>query len=83
VTVSSEAGELRYISIRALQAVSKKPLQILNAMDLELDLKRLTHRTIFNLFAFHDERQCKFIEGESPQDKGENIAILMKNEGLI
>ena len=83
VTVSSEVGELRYTSLRALQAVSKKPIQILNVLDLGLDLKKLTHRIIFNLFAFHDERQCKFVEGESPQDKGENIAILMRNEGLI
>ena len=83
VTVSSEVGELRYTSLRALQSVSKKPIQILNALNLELDLKKLTHRIIFNLCAFHDERQCKFVEGESPQDKGENIAILMKNEGLI
>jgi len=83
VTVSSELGELRYISVRSLQAVSKKPIQIFNAVDLELDLERLTHRTIFNLVAFHDERQCRFIEGESSQEKGENLAIWMKKEGLI
>jgi electron transfer flavoprotein beta subunit len=83
VTVSGELGELRYISVRALQAVSKKPIKIFNAVDLELDLQKLTQRTIYNLFAFQDERQCKFVEGESPQEKGENLAIYMKKEGLI
>lgn len=83
VTVSGELGELRYISVRALQAVSKKPIKIFNALDIELDLQKLTHRKIYNLFAFHDERQCKFAEGESSQEKGENLAILMKKEGLI
>jgi len=83
VTVSSELGELRYTSFRSLQAVSKKPIQIFNAVDLELDLQKLTHRTIFNLVAFHGERQCRFIEGESSQEKGENLAIWMKKEGLI
>jgi electron transfer flavoprotein beta subunit len=83
VTVSGELGELRYISVRALQAVSKKPIKIFNAVDLELDLQKLTHRTIYNLVAFQDERQCKFVEGESSQEKGENLAICMKREGLI
>ena len=83
VTVSSEVGELRYISVRALQAVSKKPIQIFNAVDLELDLQKPTYRKIYNLVAFHDERQCRFIEGGSSQEKGENLAIWMKKEGLI
>jgi electron transfer flavoprotein beta subunit len=83
VTVSSEVGELRYTSVRSLQAVSKKPIQVFNAVDLELDLQKLTYRTIYNLVAFHDERQCRFIEGGSSQEKGENLAILMKKEGLI
>jgi electron transfer flavoprotein beta subunit len=83
VTVSNEVGELRYTSVRALQAVSKKPIQIFNAGDLELDLEKLTHRTIYNLVAFQDERQCRFIEGESSQEKGENLAIWIKKERLI
>ena len=83
VTVSGELGELRYISVRALQASSKIPIKIFNALDLKLDLQSLTRRTICNLFAFHDERQCKFAEGESPQEKAENLVTLMKKEGII
>jgi len=83
VTVSNEVGELRYISVRALQAVSKKPIKIFNAVDLEIDLHKLTQRTICNLFAFHPEKQCKFVEGEPSQEKGKNLATLMKKEGLI
>ena len=83
VTVSGELGELRYISVRALQASSKTPIKIFNAVDLELDLQRLTQRAIYNLFAFHDERQCKFAEGGSPQDKAESLVALMKQEGII
>lgn len=83
VTVSSELGELRYISLRALQASSKTPVKIFNAMDLELDLQRLTNRTICNLLAFQGERQCKFAEGETAQDKAENLVGLMKRDGII
>ena len=83
VTVSGELGELRYISVKALQASSKIPVKIFNAADLELNLQSLTRRTIYNLSAFHEERQCKFAEGESPHDKAENLVTLMKKEGLV
>jgi electron transfer flavoprotein beta subunit len=83
VTVSSESGELRYVSVKALQASSKMPIKIVSARDLELDLRLLKQRTIYSLSTFHDERQCKFVEGESSQEKGEKLATWMKKEGLI
>lgn len=83
VTVSGEAGELRYISVKSLQASTKIPIGMFNAADLEVDLERLTQRTICNLFAFQGERQCKFAEGESAQDKAENLVSLMKEDGIM
>lgn len=83
VTVSNEVGELRYTSVRALQAASKKPLKVFNAEDLELDHRELTVREIFKLFAFQNQRECKFIDGEFSQEKGENLAIIMKKDGVI
>ncbi len=83
VTVSSEAGELRYPPVRALVDVKKRPVKIFNAADLELDLQQLRVRTISNLFAFHDVRQCTFAEGESPQEKAESLVGLMKKGGII
>jgi electron transfer flavoprotein beta subunit len=83
VTVSSEVGELRYVSIQAFRAVSKKPVKILNAGDLELDLKKLTYRTILNLYAFHDERQCRLIEGESAEEKGAKLALTLRQDRVI
>jgi electron transfer flavoprotein beta subunit len=83
VTASNEVGELRYISVRALQAVSKKPVKIYTSEDLELDPRKLRIRQIFDLFTFHYERKCKFIEGESLQKKGENLAMRMKEDGVI
>ena len=83
VTVSGESGELRYISVRSLQASTKIPIGMFNAADLELDHERLTQRTICNLFAFQGERQCKFAEGESAQDKAENLVTLMKEDGIM
>jgi electron transfer flavoprotein beta subunit len=83
MTVGGEAGELRYPTLPALRAASKVPIKTFKAGDLELDLQRLTQRTIYSLVAFHDERRCIFVDGESPQDKGGNLGILMKKEGII
>jgi hypothetical protein len=59
------------------------PIGIFSAADLELNLERLTQRRICNLFSFQGERQCKFAEGESAQDKAENLVTLMKEDGIM
>ena len=83
VTVSSEVGELRYISVRALQAVRAKPVKVYNAEDLDIDSRKLGVREIFDLFTPQVQRQCKFIEGKTPQERGRNLAIQMKEDRTI
>lgn len=83
ITVSNEAGELRYTSVKALQTASGKPVKVYKADDLGFDLQNLKARYIFELLAPQNQRECKFIEGESSQEKGENLAITLKNEGVI
>lgn len=84
VTVSSEAGELRPItSLRVLLTASKKPIEVYNAKDLDLDTQKVGSREIFELVSTNIKRQCKMIEGESSQEKGENLAIWMKKEVLL
>jgi electron transfer flavoprotein beta subunit len=80
ITVSSEIGELRYISIRALQSVSAKPITVYRAEDLGLDIQRLRTRQILNLSAFQGQRECRFIEGDSHQQKGENLALKLRED---
>jgi electron transfer flavoprotein beta subunit len=83
ITVSNEVGELRYISIRALQSVRAKPVKVYRAEDLDLDIQRLTARQILNLSAFHGQRECRFIEGDSYQQKGENLALKLREDRVI
>ena len=83
ITVSSEVGELRYVSIRSLQSVSTRPLKVYRAEDLELDLQTLTTRQIFNLSAFQGQRECRFIDGNSHQQKGENLALKLREDRVI
>lgn len=83
VTVSSEIGDLRYTSVRSLQAVSKKPIKVFNALDLELDPLKFSRREVIDLLLSNEKRQCKFINGESSEEKGETLAIRMKEDGII
>lgn len=83
VTLSSEAGELRYISVLALKSVRSRPVKVHNAGELEIDLQKLETRRIYKLYSDRVQRECKFIEGESPQEKGENLAIRLKEERVI
>jgi electron transfer flavoprotein beta subunit len=83
ITVSSEIGELRYISIRALQSVSAKPITVYRADDLDLNIQRLRSRQILNLIAFQGQRECRFIEGDSHQQKGENLALKLREDKVI
>jgi len=50
-------------------------VKVYRAEDLDLDIQRLTARQILNLSAFHGQRECRFIEGDSYQQKGENLAL--------
>jgi len=83
VTVSSEIGELRYVSVRALQKVSNERIKVYNAIDLGIDISKLEKREILQLLSINLGRHCKFIEGESPQEKATNLAILMRKEGIL
>ena len=83
VTVSNEVGELRYVaSVLANRAAAKKPITILNAADLGLE-QELKGREIFTLSVFHNEKKCRLIDGGSAEEKGRNLAVIMKEDGVI
>jgi electron transfer flavoprotein beta subunit len=83
VTVSSEAGELRYTSVLSLKATSGKPVKVCTMEDLDIDSKDLGTRGIFRLFTYHIQRECKFIEGGSSAEKGENLIIQLRKDKVI
>jgi len=83
VTVSSDVGELRYTSVLALRAASSKPVKVYKAADLEIDREKLRTRQILKLVSNNIQRECRHIKGESSQDKGENLAILLREDGVI
>ena len=84
ISVSSEVGDLRLPSLKDIKEAYKKPMTLWNTTHLEIDLHRLEVRKIHRLLPPPSrKRECFLIDGESPQEKGENLAIWMKKEGLI
>jgi electron transfer flavoprotein beta subunit len=83
ITVGGEIGELRHVNIPQLKAARKKPLKKLGEEDLGLEPNDLTKREIVELYSPDIERDCVFVEGGSPQEKGENLAVRLVEGGVI
>jgi electron transfer flavoprotein beta subunit len=83
VTLSGEAGELRYASVLSLKSVRSTPVKVYHAGDVEIDPQRLQTRPVNKLYSERVQRECKFIDGESPQERGEKLVIKLKEEGVI
>ena len=84
VTVSRQIGRLRSISLEAIKGAYTKPISIWSIMDLEADLvQKLRVREMYELYAPERGRRCTFIEGQSGGEKGRNLAIKLKEDGVI
>lgn len=84
VTVSSEAGELRLPTIKAMQDARKKPTTVWKAEDIGVEAAALRKRSIRTLSApASRSRDCLFIEGATPARKGENLALRLREDRVI
>lgn len=83
VTVSNEVGELRSAALAAIMAAQKKEITIWNANDLDIEPSKLRQMRLLKLFQPYHEIKCEFIEGKSLQEAGENLAVKMREAGLL
>jgi electron transfer flavoprotein beta subunit len=84
ITVSSEAGDLRRPTLRAIQENRKKPVIIWKADDLDIDPKGLKKVQIRELSSPPARaRDCCFIEGESGQEKGHNLVLKLLQDRVL
>jgi len=83
-TVDSEIGELRLPLLKDIKEASKKPIHVFNASLLNLDIGKLRIRAVHNLkFAPPRKRECYFIEGATPQERGSNLASKLREDRVI
>ncbi|HKZ50743.1 MAG TPA: electron transfer flavoprotein subunit beta/FixA family protein [Dehalococcoidia bacterium] len=84
VTVSNELGEPRYPQLRQIMLAARKEVKLLKAADLSLDAGVLKNRVVLErLYIPQIETQCEFIDGETPQEKGEKLALRLREAKLI
>ena len=87
ITVSSELGDLRIASLPQIMAVRKKPVTTLKSNDLGIDLPQLSQLRRNNLLELcpppRREASCEIVAGETGQEAGANLALKLKEAGII
>jgi electron transfer flavoprotein beta subunit len=84
VTVSSEIGDLRYPGVKEVMAAQKMPITVRKGPELEVDMTRLKRLNMVNLSAPPGRQaECQFIEAETPEEAGANLAQKMREAKLL
>ncbi|MEW6665423.1 MAG: electron transfer flavoprotein subunit beta/FixA family protein [Thermodesulfobacteriota bacterium] len=84
VTVSSEVGDLRLPTLKAIHDAKKKTVTVWGARDLGIDPGLLRTRSIRSLSSPPSrERACLRIQGATPGEKGVNLALQLRRDRLI
>jgi electron transfer flavoprotein beta subunit len=83
LTVGSELYELRYPSIIALKEAKKKPVTIWNAQDVGVDVTQIKRKKIVTLYPRVSATTCEVIGGENMKAVGINLALKLRDAGII
>ena len=76
--------ELRLASLKDIKSANSKPVTTWTASDLGIDAGRLTTRRVYRLSRPPSrKRECCIVDGETLQEKGENLAIRLRNDRVI
>lgn len=83
ITVSHEAGEMRLPKIADIRSAKTKPIHSWTMADLGME--KIPERTIecVHLQAPEMERHCHFIEGETPEEAGANLARILIEDSVL
>lgn len=76
VTASNEIGEPRYPPFRRIMAAKKQEIPTWNAQDIGYSAK--ARNKMLKIFTPVREGQCQFIEGETPEEMGANLALKLR-----
>jgi electron transfer flavoprotein beta subunit len=87
VTISNELGEPRYPQLRQIMAAAKKQVSVWSMGDLGLDPSQVgaagSLLSLDRLYVPVQEAKCEFIEGETPEEAAEKLAVKLREEKLI
>jgi electron transfer flavoprotein beta subunit len=83
VTVSGEVGDLRYPSLQAIKAAKGLTQTVLGPADLDADSSGLGWVETVALAAPSRERRCTLADGDTPEEAGRKLALLLKENKVI
>jgi electron transfer flavoprotein beta subunit len=82
VTVSNELGEPRYPQLRQIMMAAKKEVKNWTVADLGIAAPQ-SRVTLEALFVPETKVETEFIEGDTPQEKAEKLAMRLREAKLI
>lgn len=86
-TVSNELGEPRYPKLQQIMQAARKQVTIWSAADLGLDASQLGPEArrleLEKLYIPVSETECEFMEGDTPEEKAQNLAKRLAEAKLI
>ena len=84
VAADSEIGELRLPLLKDIKEATAKPVAKLSASMLRIDGNILRVREISDLLPSPSRRRtCCVVEGRSPQERGEKLALKLREDRVI
>jgi len=87
VTISNEANKPRYPTLKGIMAAGKKKIPVWNTTELGVDPAHVGNagaRTrVTKLYIPRFEGKCEFIEGETPEEMGEKLALRLRELKII
>ncbi len=87
VTVSNELGEPRYPSLAGIMKASRKAIAFWSCADIGVDPTKVgssgARVKMVRLTVPRRQGMCEFIDGETPSDAGRNLALALRDHGLI
>jgi electron transfer flavoprotein beta subunit len=87
VTVSNEANRPRYPTLKGIMAAGKKKIPTWNAAEIGVDTAKTGKAgaltTVTKLYIPRFEGKCEFIEGETPEEMGEKLALRLRELKII
>ena len=86
-TVSNELGEPRYPKLQQIMQAARKQVTVWSAADLGLDAGQLgpeARKLALNrLYVPVSDTQCELIDGDTPEEKAQNLARKLREAKLI
>jgi len=83
VTVSNEVGDLRSPTMKAVMEAQKKQFTVWNAQDLGVDPSGTGRSNMLKLFTPVVEVNVEIVEGESPEEAAENLALKLRENKIL